>query len=219
MERTRTVSIAIIVISFIASACLYNYMPGRMVSHWNAQGIADGWMPKEIVLFIMPAISAALFILLLWVPGIDPLKANIEKFKKHYEMFIAALMGFFFYIHLLTIAWGLGIAFNMIQLMSPAFALLFYRCGILIENTRMNWTIGIRTRWSLSSETVWNATHEAAGMLFKVSGIIAAAGVVLPSHAIVFVIVPAMASAVYSMGYSYTVYKKEIKAKGRTAKK
>jgi len=59
------------------------------------------------------------------------------------------------------------------QMMVPALGILFYYCGILIENAKRNWFIGIRTPWTLSNEKVWERTHKIGGKLFKIAGLIA----------------------------------------------
>ncbi|MEM1558578.1 MAG: SdpI family protein [Candidatus Bathyarchaeia archaeon] len=54
--------------------------------------------------------------------------------------------------------------------------LLFYT-GILCENAKKNWFIGIRTHWTLSSDRVWETTHKLGGKLFKTTGVIGILGV------------------------------------------
>ena len=146
------VTIGILVLSFVIAICFYGQMPEKMASHWNASGQVDDYIPKFWALFLVPLISAGLLLLFLAIPKIDPLKVNIEKFRKYYDFFIMFMIAFLFYIYLLTLFWNMGMGFDMIQAMSPAFVALFYCCGILIANTKQNWFIGIRTPWTMSSE-------------------------------------------------------------------
>jgi len=159
--------------------------------------------------FFMPLMLLGLFLLFLLIPKIDPLKENIQKFRKYFDGFIVLLMLFLFYVYLLTIFWNVGLRFNMSQLMIPALGILFYYCGILVENAKRNWFIGIRTPWTLSSETVWNKTHKIGGRLFKISGVIAFLGIFFPEQAILFVIIPVFLVTVYTLIYSYFEYQKE----------
>jgi len=115
------------------------------------------------------------------------------------------------YIHLLTILWNMGVRFNMAQLLAPAFGILFYYCGILIENARRNWFIGIRTPWTLSSEKVWEKTHKVGGKLFKISGIIAFVGIFLQDYVLFLILVPVISTTIYTIVYSYFEYQKETK--------
>lgn len=204
--------IGLILVSFLIGAYLYPYMPEKMASHWDANGSVDGYMPKLWGLFLLPVISAILFLTFMLIPKIDPLKGNIEKFRGHFDVFILLLFVFLFYVHMLTMLWNLSYRFNIIQLLAPAFGLLIYYAGIMMENAKQNWFIGVRTPWTLSSEVVWDKTNKLAGKLFKVAGVLAAMGVIFPKYAIFLILVPVILAAVYPIIYSYQKYQQEIKA-------
>jgi len=186
-------------------------MPEKIASHWNAQGQVDGYIPKFWGLFLMPFISVALFFFFILMPIIDPLKKNIEKFRKYFDLLIIFIFLFFFYIYILTILWNLGITFNMFLALIPAFGILFYFVGIVIEKAKRNWFVGIRTPWTLSNEAVWNKTHKIGGKLFKIAAIITFFGLILPKYAILLLILPVIAFSLYTIIYSYFEYQKQKK--------
>lgn len=203
------IAIAVVVLSFIVAGVLYPIMPDTMATHWDSQGNVNGEMSKFWGLFLMPIISLALILLFIFLPKIDPYKENYKLFSKYYNGFILVLTLYLFYIYILTLLINQGINFNLIQAMSPAFAVLFYYLGILLENAKRNWFVGIRTPWTLSSEKVWTKTHNVGGKLFKVSAIISFFGVFLPQYAIWFIILPLMLSAIFVFLYSYFLFKKK----------
>jgi len=211
MRKSEIIIIGIVLISFAIGIYVFPEMPQKMASHWNSQGEVNGYMSKFWGIFLMPIISVGLFLLFVIIPRIDPYKSNIEKFRKYYDNFILLIIVFLFYIYLLTIFWNMNYRFNMITVLSPAFAILFYYSGVLIENAKMNYFIGIRTPWTLSSEKVWDKTHKIGGKLFKIAGIIAILGILFQSYAIFFILVPMLLSAIYSVIFSYIEYQKEIK--------
>lgn len=211
MRKSETVALGIIIISLIIGIYFYPQMPEQIASHWNAQGQADGYMPKLCALFLMPLISFGLFLLFIVIPKIDPLKHNIEQFRKYYDGFVVLILAFLFYIYLLTISWSIGIRFNMTQLLVPFFCILFYYCGILIENAKRNWFVGIRTPWTMSSDEVWKKTHKLGGKLFKVCGIIVLLGIIFERFALCFVLIPVIFASIYTIVYSYFEYKKQVK--------
>jgi len=211
MKKSYLVIIVLILISFGLGAYFFPQMPNKMASHWNIKGEANGYMSKFWGLFLMPIILLGLFLLFILIPKIDPLKENIAKFRKYFDGFIVLITLFLFYIYLLTIAWNLGKRFNMGQMMMPALGMLFYYCGILTENAKRNWFIGIKTPWTLSSERVWNKTHKIGGKLFKAAGLIAFLGIFFPNYAFYFILVPALLVAFYTIIYSYFEYQKETK--------
>jgi len=211
MRKINIIALGIILISFLLGIYLYPSMPEQMASHWNAQGEVDDYMSKFWALFLMPLMSLGLLLLFLVIPKIDPLKQNIEKFRKYFDGFIVLMLGFLFYVYLLTIFWNLELRFSMTLLMIPAMAALFYYCGILVENAKRNWFIGIRTPWTLSNEKVWEKTHKLGGKLFKAAAIIILFGIVLKGYALLFILVPVIFVSFYLIVYSYVEYQKEVK--------
>ncbi|RJS70761.1 MAG: SdpI family protein [Candidatus Syntrophoarchaeum sp. WYZ-LMO15] len=211
MRKSEIIVFVIILLSFIVGIYFYPQMPDKMASHWNAKGEVDGYMSKFWGLFLMPLVSVVLFLLFITIPQIDPLKHNLEKFRRYYDGFIVLIIVFLFYLYLLTILWNIGIRFEMVQLLVPAFGILFYYCGILIENAKRNWFIGIRTPWTLSNDVVWDKTHKIGGKLFKAAGLVAFIGIFLKNYALFFVLLPVILVAVYTVIYSYAAYQKEMK--------
>ncbi len=209
MRKSELIIFIMILLSFAVGIYLYPQMPGRIASHWNIQGQVDDYMPKFWGLFLMPFVSVGLFLLFVLIPRIDPLKENIEKFRKYFDSFIVLIILFLFYIYTLTILWSFNVKFNMNQVLPPAFGILFFYCGVLIEKAKRNWFIGIRTPWTLSSDNVWDKTHQLGGKLFKIIGMIAFLGLFLSSYTLFFILFPVMAATIYIITYSYFEYRKE----------
>ncbi|HPX09912.1 MAG TPA: SdpI family protein [Candidatus Cloacimonas sp.] len=208
LRKSEIISLLIIMISFIIGIYFYSLLPDKVASHWNARGEVDGYMSKFGGLFLMPIISLVLLLLFIIIPKIDPLKHNIEKFRKYFNGFIVLMMLFLFYLYILTILWNIGVRFNFVHLLVPIFSIFFYYCGILIQKAQRNWFIGIRTPWTLSNEEVWNKTHKIGGKLFKIAGIISLIGILLPEYALFFVICPVIIASLFPVIYSYFEYQK-----------
>jgi uncharacterized membrane protein len=215
MRKSTLLAIGIIAASLIVSAYFYPHIPDMMPAHWNFEGEVDSYMPKIMGLLLMPVISFAMLLLFIAIPGIDPLKKNLEKFRGYYDGFVVILMVFLFYLHLLVIYWNFNPVLNVVQFLSPAIGLLFYYMGILIKNARMNWFVGIKTPWTLSNEKVWNRTHKRGGKLFRISGLLAIVGALFSGYAFYFILVPVVLSAAYLVAYSYFEYQKETRKQAR----
>lgn len=183
-------------------------MPTKMASHWNWQGNVDGYMNKNLALFFFPFLMIFVNILFYFIPKIDPQKKNIEKFYDSYDNFILAFNIFFLYLYSITIAWNRGFNMNMNVVLMPGFAFLFYFCGDLLKNAKMNYTIGIRLPWTLANETVWDKTHKLGEKLFKLIALSTLLGVFFSQYAIWFMFVPLIISIVYLFIYSYLEYQK-----------
>jgi uncharacterized membrane protein len=209
MRKAEIITLLIVLASFAVGIYIYPQMPAKMASHWNINGDVDGYMSKFWGVFLMPIISLVLLLLFTIIPKIDPLKANVDKFRKYFDGFIILIILFLFFIYLLTIYWNFGHKFDMNRIMPPALGILFYYCGILIEKAKRNWFIGIKTPWTMSSESVWDKTHKIGGKLFKIAGIIAFFGIIFPNYSFFLILLPVIAFSIYLFAYSYFEYKKE----------
>jgi uncharacterized membrane protein len=168
-------------------------------------------MSKFWGLFLTPFMLMGLALLFIAIPRIDPLKANIEKFRKFYDIFIVLFFVFLFATHSQIILWNLGMEISPNVIFPIGLGLLFFYIGILCENAKRNWFIGIRTPWTLSNEVVWDKTHKIGGKLFKIAGVIALLGVFFQNYSLFFVIIPVISFSVYTIIYSYVEYQRETK--------
>lgn len=210
-RNTSIIVLILIAISIVAGVLLWNQLPDQMASHWNANDQVDGYMPKFWGVFMMPLIVLGMYVLFLVIPGIDPLKANIAQFRGAFNLFIVLISVFMLYIHGLTLAWSLGYQdFKMSAAMLPFMGVLFIFIGYMLRQAKRNFFIGIRTPWTLSSDTVWEKTHQLGSILFMVSGVLAFIGSFLGGElAFWLFFVPLMGSALFLVIYSYILYRSE----------
>lgn len=199
---------ALVVVFFILAGAFYPFMPELMASHWNAKGEADGTMSRFWGLFLFPLVSLGITVLLLAIPKIGPLKANIQKFKSYYYGFIIAFLVYFIYIYILTLVWNLGWKFNFSQMIIPAIGILMFIVGVLTSKAKRNFFIGIRTPWTLSSDEVWDRTHRLGGKLFKIAGIIIVLLSFVPEIAIYVLLGLALGITVWLVVYSYILFRR-----------
>ena len=212
-KTTLSISIVLILIATLAGVLLWSHFPNSMASHWGADDQVNGYISRFWGVFLMPVVTTAMLILFLIIPSIDPLKANIQLFREFFNTFITLIIAFMLYVHGLTLAWNLGYTgFRMSSALLPALGLLFIFMGALISKAKRNFFIGIRTPWTLSSDTVWDATHRLGGKLFIAAGVIALLGAFFPEYAIWFIMFPIMGAALISVVYSYILYQAEQKA-------
>jgi len=213
-KLTSIIVLTLIAIALIAGLSLWNQLPDQMASHWNANDQVDGYISRFWGVFLMPLITLGMFVLFLVVPGIDPLKANIAQFREAFNLFIALMVAFMLYIHGLTLAWSLGYQdFKMSAAMLPFMGILFIAIGYLLRQAKRNFFIGIRTPWTLSSDTVWDKTHRLGSILFMVSGAFAIIGGFFGGMtAFWLMFVPLIGSSLFLMIYSYILYRSEMKS-------
>lgn len=215
---TKTTSIIVVILiamAVLAGVLLWNQLPEQMASHWNTNDEVDGYISKFWGVFLMPLITLAMFGLFIALPNIDPLKANIASFRGAFNLFIVIISVFMLYIHGLTLAWSLGYqGFKISAAMLPFLGILFMYIGYLLKQAKRNFFIGIRTPWTLSSDSVWDKTHQLGSVLFIVSGALAFVGSFFGGMTAFFLLfVPLMGSTLALVIYSYVLYRNETKAK------
>ncbi len=203
-----------IVIAITAGVFLWNQLPEQMASHWNANDEVDGTMPRFWGVFLMPIVTLGMFTLFIFIPNMDPLKANIVEFRETFNLFIVFFVTFMLYVHALTLAWSLGYNnFKMSTVLLPIIGLMFIFIGYMLKKARRNFFIGIRTPWTLSSDIVWNKTHQLGSILFILSGVFAMIGGFFGGMlAFWLMFVPLIGSTLFLVIYSYVLYQNEMKA-------
>ncbi|MCF6277397.1 MAG: DUF1648 domain-containing protein [Anaerolineales bacterium] len=210
-KMTTIIVSLIILASIIIGAFVYDKLPDPMASHWNVNDEVDGYMSRFWGVFMMPLVTFGMFLFFLAIPRLDPLKANIAEFRETFNLFILMIVLFLGYLWKLSIFWNLGFRFfRMSAALLPALGLLFFMIGYMLRKAKRNWFIGIRTPWTLSSDTVWAEVHRLGATLFMVSGGLALLGVFFNTYAIWFTLVPVLGSTLFLYVYSFVLYQREI---------
>lgn len=203
------VSFILIVLATVAGLLLASQLPDPMPSHWNAAGQVDGYMSKFWGIWLMPLMTLGIALLLAAVPAIDPLRANIAQFRNLYNFFIVGFVVYMLYVYGLTLAASLGYQFNMSTMMLPAMGLLFIGISFLMKNAKRNFFIGIRTPWTLSSDSVWEKTHRLGAKMFLISGVVVLVSAFLGENGIWLMMAALLVAAFVPIVYSYILWREE----------
>lgn len=209
-QRTMLVAnVGLIVAAVIIGIFLYPALPAQMASHWDISGAANGSMPKLWAIFLFPVLMILTLGLSIVLPMIDPMKKNIELFRRSYQNFFLWIGVFMFYLFVITLGWNLGWRFNMTVALVPALAVLWFVVGVLLGRAKQNWFVGIRTPWTMESESVWDKTHALGSLLFRISAGITLLGIFFPQLLFYFLILPIITSSVVCIVYSYIEFRRE----------
>lgn len=205
MFTLRTTALVIVALMFGMSLWSLGHIPdGPMAVHFNIRGEADGYVPRNIGLFMVPMIALALAGLFMVLPKIMPKKGSLERSTEAYGAIMLGVLLLQLVVHFLLIAEALGSNLDTMAVAFSATGLLFVVMGNYLPKTRYNYVMGIRTPWTLADERVWDRTHRLAGPLFMVGGAatIATALIAEPELAtkvlLIGVFVPAFVAIVYS---------------------
>lgn len=206
----RWISPLLVVVSVIASVVAYSSMAGRVPTHWNMQGEADGWSSRFVVAWMIPLMMATMLVIFRILPHIDPRRANYEKFRGAYDAIVVMTMVFMAGLHMLLLASATGWEVPVGRLVPAGIGAFFMVLGVLLPRAHPNWFIGIRTPWTMTSDVAWERTHRLGGTLFLLSGVLAVlASVVAPRQAAWVLIVSATVTGVTLIAYSFVVWRRE----------
>ncbi|GAB4134012.1 MAG: SdpI family protein [Bacteroidia bacterium] len=200
----------VMLVPVIFTAIFWDKFPAKIPMHFNAAGEVDNWGGKG-ALFIGPGVSFALYFMLLFIPNLDPKKANYENFRKGYYVVRVAFHIFMTGLSLFIIAYSLGMAVKAERFVPAAVCLLFMVIGNQMGNFRHNYFVGIRTPWTLENEEVWKKTHRVSGRVWVISSLIMLLLVfLLPDGNAISVafIAYVILIVIFSLAYSFAVSKK-----------
>lgn len=202
------IPLAILFAVIIVGAVVYPSLPAKVPSHWNVNGEIDGYMGKTFAVFFFPGLILAIYLLMTFLPFIDPLRKNIEKSAKAYFYLKVLLVAFLSLIYGYTIMAAFsGESFPINLMMFPTLGLLIIGMGFLMPHFKKNYFIGIRTPWTLESEEVWDKTHLRAKNFYIIGGLVIIFGGLLHIP-FWFVFVVMMGFLLWPVVDSYILFKK-----------
>lgn len=120
---------------------------------------------------LFPIFLTGIVSLILFLPKVDPRKENYEKFEKVYRIFLHVFVLFLFSIHVVTLAYNIGIPVQVDVVVPIGVGVLFIALGNYMPKIKPNYFFGIRTPWTLENEEVWQKTHRVGGKVFVMMGV------------------------------------------------
>ena len=188
----------------------YPQLPPLVATHFDLHGRPNGWSSRFAAAVLIPAIVVGLAVVFAVLPKIDPRKANYAKFGPAYWTIANAVLVVVAAIHVVTLMRALGWDMNLTRVAFAGVGALMVLVGNLMTRLRPNWFVGIRTPWTLSSETVWRKTHRFGGYAFIVAGLcLMASGFVATRWGLMVGLGAMGAAALASVVYSYLLWRGE----------
>ncbi len=197
----------IILIPVLVGLMLWNRLPDEIATHWNAEGIADGFSSKPVAVFALPAVLAAVHWFAVLVTSADPKAQDIDAKPFALVMWISPVLSLV--VSSVSYASALGHNISMEIIMPLLMGVMFIILGNYMPKCKQNYTIGIKVPWALNDEENWNKTHRFAGIIWVIGGVITMATAFLGSMLIFIPIILIMSIA--PTVYSYLYYRKNNK--------
>jgi uncharacterized membrane protein len=208
--RTRWLTLLLLAGMWVFGAVAWLRLPARIPIHWGLGGEIDGWGPRAFA-FMLPAVATlAAWLLLAVLPRVGPRRAQMERFKPELALIVCIITLFFAWMQAVTLGASLGWRVDVGRASVAGVGLLLIGICNYFPRLRSNWWIGIRTPWTLESESVWRETHRVGGRTFVLGGALIALGAFLPTPwRDVLMAVGIVAAAGVPVVYSYLLWRRE----------
>ena len=191
-------------------------LPEEIAAHWGFDGNADGLMNSSLVFFIFPAIMLAFH----WLCVVLMLKLdkNAEQNRKMMNIVLWIIPVISLTSCGVMFTTALGYTQNIYAILLAVIGIPSIIIGNYMPKTTRNITMGIKVKWTLSSDENWNATHRFAGKVYVVCGFLCFFAMPLPSIVFPYICIAViLICAALPMVYSYRFYKKQL-AQGKIGK-
>jgi uncharacterized membrane protein len=187
----------------------YTALPETVALHFDINGNPNRYGNKSELIWaqiILSITTIGIYFLLRYLPTIDP-KKNVSYSADTLKKLSIILVVFLSALQLVVINSAVTGSFKLTKFFLPIVGLFFALLGNLMHNMKPNYFFGIRTPWTLEDENNWRATHQLAGKLWFVGGIIITIiALLIPKEYsfkifIACVIIMALVPSVYSFLY------------------
>lgn len=164
------ISLCMMLIPLAIGLFYFDKLPDFIPTNFDLQGNVRSYETKFKALFATPIIMIFGQMFLVFMLNKDPRK----KFQSD-KLYIISL---FIIPVITTITTSISIMYtfnskiNIARVLSIFIGFMFIITGNFLPKAKRNYTMGIRTPWTLDSDYVWEKTHRLGGYTFVVGGIL-----------------------------------------------
>lgn len=202
--------LALICLMFVLGVALWSSAPERIPVHWNLAGEVDRYGGRFEGLFSIPLVTLGVYVLLLFLPRVDPRRANYERFWGYYSVLRVCVTLFLILIQAPALLYVFGIEVDVAAMVPVLVGALFVVTGNVLGKARPNWFFGVRTPWTLSSKRSWIKTHRLGGWTFVALGLLwMLSAFVAPTWGFLLATAATLAGSLWLIAYSYLVWRQD----------
>jgi len=151
-----------------------------------------------------------IYLIFLIVPYIDP-KKQLQKMGNKYQHLKLILTGLMSLLALYILHSAKEQSMGNPNLIFIPIGILYLVLGNYFKTIKPNYFIGIRTPWTLESESIWKETHRLAGKIWFVGGLLTILSSLIldeKSNFIVFMCIT-LISVLIAMLHSFLLFRKQ----------
>ena len=205
-DKTLVFTTLLCLLPMAAGLFLWDQLPQEMPIHWNAAGQVDNYGSRALAVVGLPCIMAGAHLLVHLLLRTDPRRENMSPALRTITYWI--LPGLCILLCAVTYMAALGIPVRVEVIVPLAVGVLFMAIGNYLPKCQQNYTMGIRTPWTLNSPENWARTHRVGGWCFMAGDLLM---LLCALPGMWWLLYPAIAiSALAPVIYSYLLYRKGI---------
>ena len=214
-NKLKTITLILVALSFAVTAIIMTFMPEQVPIHYNISGEADS-IGSKYVYYIFPAFGLLMVLILSLCERSRQIQSNekrVLQITSILSLLLFDLLGFIFMCKSISYVPGTShILDNAVyKITFIAIGVLFVLLGNMMPKFRRNHFCGLRTKWSLSSDSVWQKSNRFAGIGAVICGFaIIVLGALLSGLAVIISnLVLVIVWIVICIAASYKYYKAE----------
>lgn len=179
--------------------------------HYGVDGLPDRYGGKFEAILGAPLLGVVLTAIFAIIFRIEPRRGHMRRSQKAYFMTGLSAMTLLLALHTATILQALGRQIDVVAIVSVGVGVHLAIIGNYLSKVRSNFSFGIRTPWTLSSERAWSKTHRLGGRLLFLLGIVSAIAAIANQNQLFLLLIlgGTIGITVLSFIYSYVVWKSD----------
>ncbi len=211
LEKTTLLLAILSVMTLLATIAIYSKLPQTIATHFDINGNPDSYGNRSTI-FITAILPLASLFFMTILPKIDPRAENYQKFKTPYAIIKAVTVTVLIGVHGLIVLYTLKIIDNPSGALAFYIALLFIVMGNYLPKVKHNYFVGVKTPWTLASETSWRTTNRLAGYMFSAVGVLILISLFINQRVAFYIMIGgAIGTGVIATVISYIVFNNEKK--------
>ncbi len=212
IKLTQTINFSLIFFTLAAGLILRDKLPLEIPTHFDANGVADKFSPRDSALVVLPVIALFSTLLITFLSKANKAFFSIrdnEESVHETNLAISALFSVLYFGQIL-------IALMPEQMKNFSFFALAFGTFFLLSVRPMkkmgrNMLLGIRVPWTMKSDEIWSATHKfAAKIMLPLGLLLVMASPLTKSPLIIFGVIGTSFVAPMVYGYKLAKNKSQV---------
>ena len=163
----------ITLIPMFAGMALWNRLPEMLPTHFNMEGVVDGYGSRFDTVVMLPLFLLGIHLLCAFACMADPRNFREKAISDGiYRIILLIVPMVSVFVSVLTYGTAFGWKMNINMIVQLSLGILFIVIGLFIPRVEQNYTAGFRLPWTLDDKENWKKTNKLGGIMMIVCGLL-----------------------------------------------